>query len=171
MKSIDTLYNGNYFRSRMEARWAVFFDAAGIEYQYEPEGFDVGEGFRYLPDFYLPQFKVYAEVKPGPITHETGIMDHPDYRKWALFTEEKELIFLIGNPHPHPFLKMPFQDYDTFSNWCEFMKDGYYSTATSEYFSFWRFWYAPSDPYGDHASKLERFVTEAIVKRFEHGAK
>ncbi len=38
IKAIDTVYNGYKFRSRLEARWAVFFDAAGIKYEYEPEG-------------------------------------------------------------------------------------------------------------------------------------
>ena len=32
MKAIETEYNGYRFRSRLEARWAVFFDALGIEY-------------------------------------------------------------------------------------------------------------------------------------------
>ena len=27
MKPIDTLYHGSFFRSRLEAKWAVFFDA------------------------------------------------------------------------------------------------------------------------------------------------
>jgi hypothetical protein len=51
------------FRSRLEARWAVFFDACGIKYEYEPEGFDLGNGVYYLPDFYLPEVKMYVEVK------------------------------------------------------------------------------------------------------------
>ena len=63
MQVIQTTYNGYRFRSRLEARWAVFFDAAGIEYQYEPEGFKVDTNC-YLPDFYLPTFDCYAEVKP-----------------------------------------------------------------------------------------------------------
>lgn len=62
-KAIETEYDGYRFRSRLEARWAVFFNAAGIRYQYEPEGFDV-DGVWYLPDFYLPDFDVYCEVKP-----------------------------------------------------------------------------------------------------------
>ena len=62
IKSIETIYNGYRFRSRLEARWAVFFDAAGISYEYEPEGIEV-DGTHYLPDFYLPQFDLYAEVK------------------------------------------------------------------------------------------------------------
>lgn len=63
IKAIETVYNGYRFRSRLEARWAVFFDAANIEYQYEPEGFIGWCDKPYLPDFYLPQFKVYVEVK------------------------------------------------------------------------------------------------------------
>lgn len=69
LKAIETQYNGYRFRSRLEARWAVFFDKAGIKYQYEPEGFEVegydGEVYRYLPDFYLPEIGIYAEVKPS----------------------------------------------------------------------------------------------------------
>jgi hypothetical protein len=62
-KPIETLYNGYRFRSRLEARWAVFFDAAGIAYQYEPEGYVGYLGIPYLPDFYLPDLDIYAEVK------------------------------------------------------------------------------------------------------------
>ena len=61
LKAIETEYRGYRFRSRLEARWAVFFDEAGIEWVYEPQGFDVN-GRYYLPDFYLPQFG-YFEVK------------------------------------------------------------------------------------------------------------
>ena len=62
IKAIETVYNGYRFRSRLEARWAVFFDTLGIEYQYEPEGFDLGEAGWYLPDFWLPhQVELFAE--------------------------------------------------------------------------------------------------------------
>ena len=63
IKPIETVYNGYRFRSRLEARWAVFFDEAHIEYQYEPDGFDL-DGEYYLPDFYLSQFDIYVEIKP-----------------------------------------------------------------------------------------------------------
>ena len=63
IKALETEYKGYRFRSRLEARWAVFFDAAGIKYQYEPEGFDLGDGIRYLPDFYLPEDDVWVEIK------------------------------------------------------------------------------------------------------------
>ncbi len=39
MRPIETKYKGCRFRSRLEARWAVFFDALGIKWRYEPEGF------------------------------------------------------------------------------------------------------------------------------------
>ena len=38
IKAIETVYNGYKIRSRMKARWAVFFDDAGIKRENEPEG-------------------------------------------------------------------------------------------------------------------------------------
>ena len=37
----ETYYDGYRFRSRLEARWAVFFNNIGLEYEYEMEGFDM----------------------------------------------------------------------------------------------------------------------------------
>lgn len=64
IKAIETRYNGYRFRSRTEARWAVFFDAAGIRYEYEKEGYELPSG-RYLPDFWLPDVEggAWFEVK------------------------------------------------------------------------------------------------------------
>ena len=53
IKPIETVYSGYKFRSRLEARWAVFFDACGVNWEYEPEGFDLGDGLWYLPDLLL----------------------------------------------------------------------------------------------------------------------
>ena len=64
IKPIETWYNGYKFRSRTEARWAVFFDALNIAYQYELEGYDLGDMGYYLPDFYLPDFGMFVEIKP-----------------------------------------------------------------------------------------------------------
>ena len=73
IKAIDTDYKGYKFRSRLEARWAVFFDVLGIEWEYEKEGYELGAGERYLPDFALSGIGlrdcgnkdgVWAEVKP-----------------------------------------------------------------------------------------------------------
>ena len=51
MKAIETEYKGYKFRSRLEARWAVFFDIIGIRWEYEPAGIVLSEGPPYLPDF------------------------------------------------------------------------------------------------------------------------
>ena len=68
--AIETRYAGCHFRSRLEARWAVFFDHLGIRWEYEPEGIMVGwrlalrgETFPYLPDFWLPEYRLWVEVK------------------------------------------------------------------------------------------------------------
>lgn len=63
VKPIETIYNGYRFRSRLEARWAVFFDRMGIRYEYEPEGFILSHGIQYLPDFYLIDMDAYVEIK------------------------------------------------------------------------------------------------------------
>jgi hypothetical protein len=65
IQAIETEYAGCRFRSRLEARWAVFFDAQRIAWDYEPEGFHLPGGACYLPDFWLPQVEMYAEVKPS----------------------------------------------------------------------------------------------------------
>lgn len=41
----------------------MFFDAMGIKYEYEPEGYDLGELGWYLPDFWLPEHRWHVEVK------------------------------------------------------------------------------------------------------------
>ena len=63
MNAIETYYKGYRFRSRLEARWAVFFDAFGIDWEYEPEGYDLGDLGWYLPDFYLHDSGWFIEVK------------------------------------------------------------------------------------------------------------
>lgn len=65
IKSLPTEYRGIKYRSRTEARWAVFFTENDIPFHYEFEGFDLGHGVWYLPDFWLPEAKSWFEVKPG----------------------------------------------------------------------------------------------------------
>jgi hypothetical protein len=78
IKTIETVYNGYRFRSRLEARWAVFYDALGIKYEYEPNGFDLGKAGWYLPDFWLPDYNYWIEVKPDEPRIESD-----DFRKIA----------------------------------------------------------------------------------------
>ncbi len=69
IKAIETAYKGYRFRSRLEARWAVFFDALKIKWQYELEGFAL-DGIYYLPDFFLPEYQMYCEIKPAGLSDE-----------------------------------------------------------------------------------------------------
>jgi hypothetical protein len=102
IKPIETQYDGYRFRSRLEARWAVFFNSLGIEWQYEPQGFEFKctnedcERFscpghvNYLPDFYLPKIDWYVEVKAKtPVSI--------DMYKLTLATNHFRRIMLLGN--------------------------------------------------------------------------
>lgn len=88
IKPIETFYHGHRFRSRLEARWAVFFDACGAEWEYEPEGFDVGDGVLYLPDFRL--YNVAGRGGPTLWVEVKGHMTAADARKIKLFVGEDE---------------------------------------------------------------------------------
>lgn len=59
--SIPTDYAGVHFRSRLEAKWAAFFDLAKWRWDYEP--LDL---LGYVPDFLLsfPSGRIAVEVKP-----------------------------------------------------------------------------------------------------------
>lgn len=60
--AIPTTYAGVRFRSRLEARWAAFFDQLGWPWQYEP--LDLAG---YIPDFVLPfpDGRLLVEAKPA----------------------------------------------------------------------------------------------------------
>lgn len=100
IKPIETLYNGYRFRSRLEARWAVFLDSLGVKYEYEPEGFELPDGTRYLPDFRVmchatrggdcEPFPLYIEVK--------GQMDEASAKKIKAFSLPLLIVGKIPNP-------------------------------------------------------------------------
>jgi hypothetical protein len=85
IKAIETNYMGCRFRSRLEARWAVFFDALGWNWQYEKEGFIIGHDktIPWLPDFEITTPKgqnFYVEVKGDPNFFKDGVwFDHLDW--------------------------------------------------------------------------------------------
>lgn len=55
-----TVYGATLFRSRLEARWAVFLNAVGAEWGYEPEDLDIGcEGYGLTPDFVIQSIVVH----------------------------------------------------------------------------------------------------------------
>ena len=96
MKAINTRHNGNYYRSRLEARWAVYFETLKIKFDYEFEGFTTSN-HNYLPDFYFPKFGFYGEVK------REGFGDE-DVERWTEFARESKcpLVVFEGTPHANP---------------------------------------------------------------------
>ena len=125
IKAIETKYKGYRFRSRLEARWAVYFDTLGVAWEYEPEGFDLGNGLYYLPDFKIKCIDcigpvgydrnwrwVYVEVKGGI---KNGInLKIEDKKKITSFVKSGNEIILLGDiPDPdatHIFTKLRFEN-------------------------------------------------------------
>lgn len=98
IQAIETRYAGCRFRSRLEARWAVFFDALGLRWEYEPETFETWGGGRYLPDFRLPDHNCWVEVK-GEMTVEAlaKIVDAVDYGGSLPGISEGGRVILLGD--------------------------------------------------------------------------
>lgn len=104
IKAIETEYRGYRMRSRLEARWAIFFDALGIAWEYEKEGFDLGKAGYYLPDFWLPHtvtglaeegWGFWCEIKP------LRAADVELQKAIALATHTKHNVLLVqGNCWP-----------------------------------------------------------------------
>ncbi|MGW6743751.1 hypothetical protein ACWGDX_24035 [Streptomyces sp. NPDC055025] len=116
----DTPYASCRFRTRLEARWAVFFDTLGIRWEYEPQGFDLiplpeselqrlaDEQFRdprpedtlhlghYLPSFWLPGQKAWFDV----------VRDEPNEGEWLNFfrfndlTDQRAFVAVGSIPDP-----------------------------------------------------------------------
>jgi hypothetical protein len=100
MKAIDTQYKGYNFRSRLEARWAVFFDALELKWEYEPEGFELEDGTKYLPDFKVryDDGETWFEVKSS-----LSNMSLEEWLKVLKFEHESGhggVIILDGAPEP-----------------------------------------------------------------------
>ena len=89
----EASYSSVLFRSRTEARWALFFDLMGWSWDYEPCHYGLG-ALNYLPDFYLPDADVWVEVK-GP-----SFLDAASMGKVAS---------AAAGPHPLPSRRPPYE--------------------------------------------------------------
>jgi hypothetical protein len=90
IKPIPTIYNSILFRSRLEAKWACFFDYLGWEYDYEPfdlfgtidDGNNNNVEHRWTPDFILKgKENILVEVKPINFDFKKGIKDIEIFKK------------------------------------------------------------------------------------------
>lgn len=96
IKPIETRYKGYRFRSRLEARWAVFFDALGWEWEYEPEGVVLPSGRPYLPDFRIRTIHAWVEIKP----RDRFPLEVRDYAGMVGSGQVQESYFLLIQGHP-----------------------------------------------------------------------
>jgi hypothetical protein len=92
LTAIQTPYKGYRFRSRTEARWAVFLDVQGIKYDYEHEGYEF-DGYRYLPDFWIASWNVFLEIK-GRLPADEEMPRYVAFAQQA----QKSLLILYGSP-------------------------------------------------------------------------
>lgn len=128
MNAIETFYRGYRFRSRLEARWAVFFDSVEIPWRYEEEGFVGPHGDRYLPDFRIYRMDglaqtptdIFVEVKGDPHGLRNNWTKHVDLHDFggclpgfcgSLWSDSAGLMLLGDIPEPdgtvwgHPIIQ------------------------------------------------------------------
>lgn len=149
ISAITTEYGGFKFRSRTEARWAIFFDALCIPWEYEKEGYEIA-GVRYLPDFWLPTINMFAEVKPDKFDRAA--------RNLAIQIENQtgfDVLMLCGQPANRPV--------SSILGW-EYCLTNYHNYPTEEH----RFYAMPSDQ-ERRWSDTEEACKIANSARFEFG--
>lgn len=122
---IPTTYNGVQFRSRLEARWAVFFDLMGWEWEYEPIDLN-----GWIPDFVIKgNIDLLVEVKYFSVYSEYPSIDE----KWlAQLTKieqanpDKPVLLLSGNPYQegngYPYVGFLFEMLETNESLVEYHK-------------------------------------------------
>lgn len=189
IKAIETVYNGYRFRSRLEARWAVFFDTLGVKYEYEPQGFELSEGICYLPDFRVQCYGCRGNINkyPFPLYIEVkGCMTEKDAKKIELFADlDKEsggpnnAVLVVGDIPPYGCyadsyeMKVYESNFDTnvrFFNYSLIDLDDFGAyPAADKYGRFYLF--------GDDSSYINREDVDRVIAaydkarqaRFEHG--
>ena len=127
-----TPFDGFMFRSRTEARWAVFLKAVNVHYSYEGYSFNlpylenpatIGTS-RYTPDFHLPDHHLWIEVKGTEPTPK----DIAKAQRTILETREA-FFFYVGFPHvrgrhPSCVLEIGPDGVKDYLSWEEFFEGG-----------------------------------------------
>ena len=161
LKAINTIYKGYRFRSRLEARWAVFFDALAVKWEYERDGYSLPHG-AYLPDFWFPEWRAFAEVKGSDEMFDERCMNLAiDLVNQTGFP----LVALIGSPELVGYLGFRISDPEGMSREVVSGHVHLERSASDGCLSF----YYPADSTGKCTEKLEAAVHAARSARFEHG--
>lgn len=183
IKAIETVYKGYRFRSRLEARWAVFFDEIGARWEYEPEGYRLKDGTCYLPDFLLHNVRGRGADDNGDIFVEIkGILTKADFHKIKQFP----MPIIIFGQIPDATWREGYYSWsgEHYAHWeFDYTKDNneyFYNLEFSEGDYYWTEPKAghngglvldyPDDPYVFVDDKLTaKAFTKAKQARFEHG--
>lgn len=169
--AIETRYKGYRFRSRVEARWAVYFDSLGIYWDYEVQGFDLTKApvagaielGAYLPDFWLNQVRMWAEVKAGAFS----ALEVQKCDALANLTGFPCLM-LDGQPELKPYLARQPKD----ENFPGYVVDDY--LIDDQYLYENRFYGSVGCRQGEDVSDMftrnaKTAIAESRAARFEHG--
>jgi hypothetical protein len=102
---IETPYGGVVFRSKLEARWAMFLDSFAIVWEYEPRFVELPSGVNYLPDFRLPEIDTWLEVKGD---HNERVFKFDEFSKAVQEHSARagygdEVVAILGRPPFGPF--------------------------------------------------------------------
>lgn len=100
IQALETRWKGFRFRSRLEARWSVFFHTLKLDWYYEPQGFRLSQKMFYLPDYYVVEPAWWFEIKP----YEPQGFDRTKLLTFGLNTpkingKQPEFAILIGDPY------------------------------------------------------------------------
>jgi hypothetical protein len=121
--SKKTTYQGIEFRSRSEARWAIFFNCMGIIWYYEPKKYKFKDGTVYIPDFYCKNWMggAWFEVKPNrpPLEIEK-------HKAELLSNETKKDVYILNGDPYYQYYKLLFytsesERVDNILDWCSVM--------------------------------------------------
>jgi hypothetical protein len=98
------LYKGRGFTTATEARWAAFFDALGLEWEYGTGGLGLEKAGWCGGLFYLPRLNAWVEARPWPEGLHHGEF-WPRHLAWAqgpdcklLFPQFERLFVICGAP-------------------------------------------------------------------------
>lgn len=189
IKPIETIYKGYRFRSRLEARWAVFFDTIGADWEYEPEGFDLGNGLYYLPDFRIHNCKGFCKTLWVEVKSTYNITDLDKKKIEAFYKpvycgcDENQCrpLLVVGdipfgdniNDIKQNICKAYNESYnllyslETISSWCDCqfpaaaINGGFYLCRYEDFYD---------DKNIDH-ERTEKAYLKSLQARFEHGEK
>lgn len=123
---IETIYKGYRFRSRLEARWAVFMDACGADWEYEPEGLsstvycepDLDEDGNIIQEhdpactYYLPDFVVHNVKHVHLGRGESEPCYEPDYGDVYIEVKGKPVLEDINKIENIVFGSFDFEPFD-----------------------------------------------------------